>query len=328
MGRKGSIRYTLAFLALGAVLYSPVGAWAQEYPTRQVTFVYPSAPGGGPDIMLRAVAQALDKLWGKPAIVVNEPGAGGAIGTAKVAKAPPDGYTVLYAPDYVITYAKYFYKDLPFDPDKDFVPVTSLYNVPLVLFAHTNFAPNTVPELITYAKKHPDELSFASNGVGSSPHLAGALLNKEAGIDIEHIPYKSLTLGTQAVIAGDVQLIWAAYTLASQFVENGQLKSLAIAGPVRLRETPSTPTFLELNYPSINFRTFFGFWLPAGTPPDIVQSLNESILKVVKTAEFEKFAGDRGYEIDGTSSTQFAIDLQADNEIRANAIAAAGVQPQ
>src|ERR671927_1863019 len=235
------MRLRLAFLLACFV----IGAHAQTWPSKPVRVVVAYPPGGGIDVMARQLGEKLTGMWGPPVIVENKPGANTILATETVAKSAPDGYTVLMTTDATFSINPHLYASLPFDTQRDFIPVTMLVLLQQLLVANPALPANTLQELITLAKAKPGTINYASYGSVSQPHLSGEMLKYKAGIDLVHVPYKGISLAVPAVMAGEVQLTFAGIATSMPQLKAGRIKALAIGGPQRSLRLPRVPTFAE-----------------------------------------------------------------------------------
>ena len=285
--RRGFVVATLA-AALATITSGTVQA--QGYPQRPIRMVVPFAPGGATDIIARIVAQKLSERLGQSVVVDNRPGAGTTIGNAEVAKAKPDGYTLLFAPTpFVIS--QVIYPSLPYDPRKDFAPVSLLAVSPFILVVNPAVPATSVAELVALAKAKPGTLSFCSAGNGTVPHLAGELFKLRAGIDILHVPYKGGGPAIVDLLSGQVQMMFATPIEVNQHVQAGKLRVLATTSIKRLAAMPAVPSLDESGYPGVEVLSFFGVLAPAGTPAPAVERLGTELATVMEMPEVrEKFA--------------------------------------
>jgi tripartite-type tricarboxylate transporter receptor subunit TctC len=285
--RRGFVAATLA--AVLATITTGA-AWAQAYPQRPIRMVVPFAPGGATDIIARIVAQKLSERLGQSVVVDNRPGAGTTIGNAEVAKAKPDGYTLLFAPTpFVIS--QVIYPSLPYDPRKDFAPVSLLAVSPFILVTNPAVPATSIAELVALAKAKPGTLSFCSAGNGTVPHLAGELFKLRAGIDILHVPYKGGGPAIVDLLSGQVQMMFATPIEVNQHVQAGKLRVLATTSIKRLAAMPSVPSLDESGYPGVEVLSFFGVLAPAGTPAPVVERLGAELALVMEMTDVrEKFA--------------------------------------
>ena len=307
-----------ALLAVGA-------AAAQSYPSKPIHIVVPFAPGGASDVLARLVGQQLSTRLGQPVVVENKPGAATTVGSALVAKAPADGYTLLLAPaPFVI--AQLMYPNLSYDGPRDFTGVALLATSPLILTAHPSVAANTLPDLLVLSKAKPGTLMYASPGNGSVPQLATELFKTRSGADFTHVPYKGGGPAVTDLVAGHVGLMFASPIEVSQYVAAGQLKYIATATSKRVQALPNVPTIAELGYPNFEILAWFGIVAPAATPKDIVARLGREIGAILQDAELrERFAA-QGAEISYLGPDEFNRFLAQDRERWAVAIKASGAK--
>lgn len=305
------------------------GALAQSWPTKPVRVVVAYPPGGGIDIMARQIAEKLSAAWGQPVVVENKPGANTIVATDTVAKSAPDGQTVLMTTDATFSINPHLYARLPYDAQRDFMPVTMLVLLQQLLVANPAVPANTLAQLIEYAKKNPGKVNYASYGSGSQPHLSGEMLKYKAGIDLVHVPYKGISLAVPAVIAGEVQLTFAGIATSMGPLKAGRIKALAIGGRSRSPLLPDVPTFAELGYPEVETHAWFGLFLPAGSPKQAVDRIYDDTKKILAELEFrEKQLVAKGYEVVGSSPPEFAAYIKKDSESRARAVKISGAKAE
>jgi len=304
-------------------------ALAQSWPTKPVRIVVAYPPGGGIDVMARQLAEKLTASWGQPVIVENKPGANTISATDSVAKTEPDGHTVLMTTDATFSINPHLYAKLPFDTQRDFIPVTMLVLLQQLLIAHPSLPANSLDELIKLAKAKPGSINYASYGSGSQPHLAGEMLKNKAGIDLVHIPYKGISLAVPAVMSGEVQLTFAGIATSTPQLKAGRIKALAIGGPKRSPLFPQVPTFTELGFPEVETHAWFGLFLPAGSPREAVTRIYQDTKKIVEDPEFrQKQLIDKGYEPVGSSPEELAAYIKRDSESRARAVKISGAKAE
>jgi tripartite-type tricarboxylate transporter receptor subunit TctC len=276
-----------AALLAAATLAIPFAAQAQngtDYPNKPIRLIVPYPPGGGTDVIARIVQERFSTLLGQQVLIDNRGGAAGSIGTEIVAKAAPDGYTVLFTlSSHTINPA--IYTKLSFDTAKDFAPVGLVASLPQILVANTQFAPNTVAELVALAKAKPGSLSFASVGNGSPGHLAGELLKLRTGTQMTHIPYRGGGPAVTDVMGGQVPLLWVSIPAAAQFVKAGKLKALAVSTTRRSAAFPDVPTMQEAGIADFDVDSWYAVFVPAKTPQPTIDKLNRVINTVVKEPE-------------------------------------------
>jgi len=298
-------------IALSCGLALAAAAAAQDYPNHPVRVVIPLSPGGTTDVPGRLIAQKLSEKLGQQFFVENRAGAGGTIGSDFVAKAKPDGYTLLLtATPFVIT--PHVYKKLPYNALADFAPVIRIASGPYVLVVHPSLGVNSVNELIALAKKQPGRIDFASSGNGSAQHLVTALFAHMAGIQLNHVPYKGSGPAQQDLMSGIVKMSFVGTPIAIPHVKAGRLKALGVSTATRSQEMPEVPTIAEAGVPGYEARVWIGMVAPAGTPHEIIAKLNGEIGRLVRTDEVKKLLAPTGMEPDPDTPEQFGAYLKAD----------------
>ena len=299
--------------ALAAIAgLAPDAGHAQAYPTRPIRLVVPFPPGGSLDVVARAIGQKLAEAWGQPVVIDNRPGAGGNIGADLVAKSVPDGYTILEGALSTHAVNASLYRKLPYDPIKDFAPITLVAITPNVLVLNRAFPVNSVPELVAYAKAHPGALSFGSGSNGSAGHLAGELFKSETGIDMVHVPYKGGAPALQALLAGDTQLMFDNLANSMPQLKAGKLKALAVTTAKRSPLAPDLPTLAESGLPGFDIYTWWGLLAPAGTRPEIIAKWNAEVTRILGTSEMKAFFAQEGAEPAPTTPEAFAALIRSE----------------
>jgi tripartite-type tricarboxylate transporter receptor subunit TctC len=304
-------------------------AQAQPWPAKPVRIVVAYPPGGGIDVMARQIADKLTAAWGQPVVVENRPGANTIVAADAVAKAAADGHSILMTTDATFSINPHLYAKLPFDTQRDFVPVTMLVLLQQLLVAHPSLPASSLDELIRLAKAKPGTINYASYGSGSQPHLAGEMLKNKAGIDLVHVPYKGISLAVPAVMAGEVQLTFAGIATSSAPLKSGRIKPIAIGGAQRSALFPQVPTFTELGYPEVETHAWFGLFVPAGSPKDAVSRVHLDVKRILDEPDFrQKQLVDKGYEVVGSSPEEFVIFLKKDLENRGRAVRISGAKAE
>lgn len=280
-------RRTLARAAVAAATFAALAApaFAQGYPDKVVKIVVAFTPGGPTDVVARMVAQKLSAKWGQQVIVENKPGAAGVIGSEYVAKAPADGYTLLMATAGNLTVNQHLYKHLKFDPVKDFTPIAQTAGVDFVLVTQANSPFKNVKDVIAAAKAKPDAITSATSGNGGAPHLAAALFEDAAKVDLSLVPYKGTADAVNAVLAGETQLDFDAASQVVPQIKGGKLKPLAVLGTKRSALLPDVPTMAEAGLPSYKFSNWFGLVGPAHMPKAVTDKLQKDVAEVLKDSE-------------------------------------------
>jgi len=269
---------------------------ADDYPSRPVRVIVAYPPGGSTDVAARLLAERLTATLKQSFIVENRPGAGGAIGAAAVAKAAPDGYTLLFAASPELSIASITTPNLPYDPNKDFAPITMVGQVPFILVANKEFPPDNVKELIAYAKENPGKVNFSSFGNNTSNHLGGELFNLQAGISMTHVPYRGSSPSLTDLMGGQVQVTFDTITAVQPLIQSGKIKALAVATPQRSPLAPDLPTVAESGVPGFTAGTWFGLLAPAGTPPAVVEKLSASSRAILASETIRKEFASRGIQ--------------------------------
>jgi tripartite-type tricarboxylate transporter receptor subunit TctC len=293
--------------AAGAVVVLLCGhsALAQgKFPDRPVTIVVPSAPGGTTDFTARLIAEPLSRALGQPVVVDNKPGASGNIGNQIVAKAKPDGYTLLLAYSGFQVGNPHLFKKTGWDPIKDFAPVSMLTRAPQLLATRANLPVNNVRELIAFAKANPDKLNYASSGNGSIQHIAAELFKQMTGTSITHVPYKGAGPAVQDLLGGQVDIFITTPASVVQHIKADKLKGLAVTSNTRLTSLPQVPTTREVDLKDFTLDSWFALYAPAGTPNEVVQLLNTEIAKILTSPELRKRAEDAGTLIEHMGPAQ------------------------
>lgn len=292
-------------IALGlAVVAATTPALAQQYPVKPVRMIVAFAPGGPLDIHARIVAQKLTESWGQPMVVENRTGASGTIGADLVAKAPADGYTVLANASVHVIVPSLIAK-LPYDPIRDFTPVTVMGSAPLLLVVTPTLPAKTVKELVALGKARPGALTFGSGGNGTSTHLSGEFLKTVTGIKMTHIPYKGTGPALIDVMAGHVPMMFSSVTAAIELVKSGRLRGLAITSEKRFPQLPNVPTFSESGYKELVIGSWYAIWLPPRAPDAIVSKLHADIVRVLNLPEVRNRIIELGGEPVGNSPAEF-----------------------
>ena len=300
---------------------------AHAWPEKPVRIVVAYPPGGGIDVLARQLAEKLTPAWGQPVVVENKPGANTIVAADAVAKS--DHHTILMTTDATFSINPHLYAKLPYDAQRDFVPVTMLVLLHQLLVAHPALPANTLDELIKLAKAKPGSINYASYGSGSQPHLAGEMLKNRAGIDLVHVPYKGISLAVPAVIAGEVQLTFAGIATSMPQLKGGRIKALAIGGAQRSPLLPQVPTFAELGYPEVETHAWFGLFLPAGSPQQAISRIHSDVKRILEEPDFrQRQLVDKGYEVVASPPGEFVNYLKKDGESRSRAVRISGAKAE
>ena len=294
------------------------------YPAKAIRYVVPFPAGGPLDIVARALGQELNKSWNQPIIIDNRPGAGGNIGADLVAKAPADGYTILMGAVSTHAINVTLYSKLPYDPVRDFAPITLITSVPNVLVVHPSVPAISVKELIALAKAKPGQINFASGSTGSAGHLAGELFKTMAGVNMVHIPYKGAAPAVVDLLGGHVSLMFDNMSSALPNIKSGRVRALAVTTLQRSPLLPQLPTISEAGLRGFDISTWFGIFAPAGTPPDIVARLNTETVRILNTREMKERLLALGAEPAGNKPDEFAAFVRLEIQKYARVVKASG----
>jgi tripartite-type tricarboxylate transporter receptor subunit TctC len=308
---KSLVKMLAATAALICASLAP--SLAQDWPQKTVRFIVPFPPGGGTDVVARMVAKNLQDKLGQTIIVENRGGANGAIGLMAVKQGLHDGYTFAFTSDTPMTVNPWLYKDLTYQPLKDFVPVTSAVRLPGMLAAHPSFPANTIAELIALAKAKPGTINYASAGVGNFSHLAMELFSGAAGVKLQHVPYKGTAPAAQALLSGEVQVGFNNVQTLLQFVQEGKLKPLGVAEPKRIPQFPNYPAVAE-TVPGFEMAPWVGIVAPTGVPQAIIDKLNDTMMVVMNDPAVVKQFADQQLTVMALPKEKFADLIKADTE--------------
>lgn len=314
-------------ILLTLLLALPLHAALAQYPGRALKLIVPFPPAGATDIVGRIVAQKLGERLGQPVVVENKPGAGGAIGSDIAAKSPPDGYTLLMATTSTHSIGPLLQK-LPYDPIRDFAPITHVANVPNVLVVSPVLQVSSVGELVAYAKARPGQLNFASSGVGTIVHLNGELFKMLTGVDLLHVPYKGTALSIPDLANGSIAMLFDSLASVQPHIRSGKAIPLALNAPQRSPLLPNVPTFAEAGLPAFDRFTWFGMFAPAGTPREIVARLQSEVAAALRAPDVRERFASVGAEPVGSTPEQFVALMLSDSARWAEVIKAANVKVQ
>ena len=312
---------------LTTLLVWPIASIGQAYPSKPIRLVVPTPPGGSQDVLARSTGQRLSELIGQPVIVDNRPGAGGTIAANYVAKSAPDGYTLLVAPLGHYT-TQYFFRNLPFDPHKDFTPVINLVLIPNALVVQNALPVQSMRELLEYGKANPGRMQYGTYAIGSINHLAGILISQLTGLAMEHVPYKGGAAAVADVLAGQIPIAIVGASSVLPQARSGKLRILAVIENRRFASVPGVPSIAEtLGYALPD--SWLGLIGPAGLPRTIVEQLNAQARSAIHTPEVKRRLENLGFEVTGNESAeQFAAAIGTDTETLGRLIVAAGIRPE
>jgi tripartite-type tricarboxylate transporter receptor subunit TctC len=307
------MRKFVTTVLLGLVCLAPVPGFAQSWPQKTIRFIVPFPAGGGTDFVARLVAKNLQDKLGQTIIVENRGGANGAIGLMAVKQSVPDGYTFSFTSDTPMTVNPWLYKDLAYQPQKDFIPVASAVRLPGMLAAHPSFPANDIAGLIALAKEKPGSINYASAGVGNFSHLAMELFSGATGVKLQHVPYKGTGPAAQALLSGEVQVGFNNVQTLLQFVQEGKLKPLGVAEPKRIPQFPNYPAVAE-TVPGFEMAPWVGIVAPAGVPQAVIDKFNDTMLVVMNDPAIIKQFADQQLTVMALPKEKFGDLIKADTE--------------
>ena len=311
------------FLSLSAIAQPKP---ASAYPTKPIKIVVPYAPGGTSDILARTLGQKLTETWGQTVLVENKAGAGGNIGADFVAKAAADGYTLLLADIGSLAIGPSVYLTLPFDPAKEFAPVTMVAYSPHILVVHPSIKANTVKELVDYAKANAGKMNYATSGVGGANHLAGVEFANSTGVQWTYVPYKGGAQAIADVASGQSNVMFNGMLATYPHVKSGNLKIIAVSGAARMSSIPDVPTVAESGVPGFETGSWQGVLAPLGTPPEIVMKLNSELARILSTAEMKEKLLLQGAEVRTNSPAAFGAFISKEKDRWAKVVKGAGIK--
>jgi len=315
--------------ALGAVALAAAitTAPAQDYPSRPVTIVVGYTPGATSDLLARTMAERLNAAWGQSVIVDNRSGVGGNIAAGYVARAPADGYTLMVGTDAIMTSNVFLYKNTPFDPVKDFAPITNAGANIICLAVHVDLPVNSVAQLIAYAKANPGKLQYGSSGIGSPHHLAGELLRQKTGIDIVHVPYRGGGATINDLLGGHIKVAFLSLSSAVPHLSSGKIRIVAVVEKSRYAAMPDVPTIGE-TVPGFEMSSWLGFFAPAGTPVPLMTRINEAMVKVLTTDAVKEKLATLGLAVAPSTPAELAAVVREGLAVRGELVKAANIQAE
>jgi tripartite-type tricarboxylate transporter receptor subunit TctC len=319
-----SVRIIARALPL-AVAIATAPAVAQDYPSRPVTIVVGYTPGATSDLLARTMAERLNAAWGQSVIVDNRSGVGGNIAAGYVARAPADGYTLMVGTDAIMTSNVFLYKNTPFDPVKDFAPITNAGANIICLAVHVDLPVNSVAELIAYAKANPGKLQYGSSGIGSPHHLAGELLRQKTGIEIVHVPYRGGGATINDLLGGHIKVAFLSLSTAVPHLGSGKIRIVAVVEKSRYAAMPDVPTIGE-TVPGFEMSSWLGFFAPAGTP--LITRLNEAMVKVLTTDAVKEKLAALGLVVAPSTPAELAATVREGLAVRGELVRAANIQAE
>jgi tripartite-type tricarboxylate transporter receptor subunit TctC len=322
------MRFRYIAFALLLVLKSSL-AMAQSYPERLVTIVVPFPPGGGIDVLTRAVAAELSTKWKQQVIVENKSGAGSLIGAGAVAKAPADGYTLMATVNQTMTTNPFLYKALPYDPVKSFAPIQLMVDSDMLVLANPKLPANTLKELVSLAKKEPGKHNFGSFGQGSQPHLLFETFNKREKLDLLHVPFPGIAPLLTALVGGHVEMTSGSAGVSGELIKAGKVKALAIVGKERSKAFPDVPTAAESGFPYLRASIWYALFAPKGTNSEIIEKIHRDVKQIVSNPEFaEKHITSKGLRLVANGPAELAREIQEETAATAEMVKIAGVKPE
>jgi len=316
---------------LAACLFAALAAFAQpasaqDFPSRLIRIIVPFTPGGSNDVLARELATGFQARWKENAIVENRPGGGGTIAYAFVAKAPPDGYTLMVVPA-SFTMVPHLSRNPGFNPLTDYAPINLVIDVPFVMVVPSSVPARTVKEFVDLAKASPGQMSYASVGVGTPQHLGAELFKMNAGVDLIHVPFRGATAAIPDVLAGRIHMFIGAINSLLPLIKEGKLRALAAAGAKRIASLPDVPTMGEI-FPGFEVGSGVGLVAPAGTPPAVVEALHRATAEILATPGFHERMAAIGVDVVGTTPAEYAKVIREDYEKWGKVVAAAGIKPE
>jgi tripartite-type tricarboxylate transporter receptor subunit TctC len=318
----------LRVIALGTLLLSGMVAQAQTYPDHPVRLIAPFPAGGLADVLARAVGDELSRSLGQPVIVENRAGAGGNVGAEAVARSAPDGYTLMMSSAGILTVNQFLYASMPFDPEKDFVPVSNVADMPMMVVINPKVEAKTLAEFVALARAHPNKLNFGSPGIGTTGHLGLAMFMHAAGIKLTHVPYRGAAPAITDLLAGQIDGVVDNPPTVLPHIESGKLRPLAVTAKTRMALLPDLPTAAEGGVANYEASSWFGVVAPAGTPQPIIDRLHKDIAAALhKPALQERFAKS-GARLIGNTPAEFAQQIKQDRKTWGEIIRAADIKPQ
>ena len=315
-------------IALAAAFIAPPAAVAQSYPGRPVRLIVSLAPGGGTDFVARVLAGKLSEAWSQQVVVDNRPGAGSIVGAEIVAKAAPDGYTLLMGTNSLLTQPSLF-KNLPYNVTRDFAPVTLALRAPLLLSAHPSLAASNLKELIALAQARPGELTYASPALATTGHLGGELFKQIARVNILHVPYKGAGSAISNLLAGEISLMYSSPPAVIMHIRAGKLKALGVTGSKRAAQAPDIPTFDESGLTGVEAYDWYGILAPAGTPKPIIDALNAQTVRILQMPDVsDRFASTQFAEPVGSTPDELQRFMRSEIERWARVIRQANIRAE
>ena len=302
-------------------------AFAQAYPSKPIRYIVPFPAGGGQDLVVRALAPRMSEALGQTVIVDNRPGAATMVGAELAAKSPPDGYTVFNGSNTTLAINPNLYSKVPYDPIKDFVAVTQIASLPNLLVVHPSLPVRTVKELAALARNRPGQLNYGSSGTGTPAQLAGVMFGDEAHAKLVHVPYRGSSQALTALISGETQMMFGSMTSTLPFVKSGRLRAIAVTGAKRSLAAPDVPTVAEAAFPGFEAVTWYGLFVPAGTPAAIITKLNAEVVKILRAPDFRDWLVAQGADPVGSTPDELAAFVKTELVKYAKIVKDSGMRP-
>ena len=302
-------------------------AFAQAYPSKPIRYIVPFPAGGGQDLVVRALAPRMSEALGQTVIVDNRPGAATMVGAELAAKSPPDGYTVFNGSNTTLAINPNLYSKVPYDPLKDFAAVTQIASLPNLLVVHPSLPVRTVKELAALARNRPGQLNYGSSGTGTPAQLAGVMFGDEAHAKLVHVPYRGSSQALTALISGETQMMFGSMTSTLPFVKSGRLRAIAVTGAKRSLAAPDVPTVAEAAFPGFEAVTWYGLFVPAGTPAAIVSKLNAEVVKILRAPDFRDWLVAQGADSVGSTPDELAAFVKTELVKYAKIVKDSGMRP-
>lgn len=326
MGKVSVSRRQWLGLVLLIAILAPLGARAQSYPTASIRLVVAFTPGGPSDVLARIVGERMSLRLGQPVVIENRPGAGGNVAAEIVANAPADGYTLLNGNNSILATNAALYRHLPFDPLRDFAPISLIGSQPNILVVHPSVPAHSVADLVALAKAEPGKLNYGSSGNGTAAHLAAELFRLRAGIDIVHVAYRGAAPALTDLSSGRLQMMFATSASVLPFIETGTLRAIAVTTAERSAAVPSLPTIAESGFPDFEATTWHGLVAPAKTPPAVVEKLNQTVVAVLREPDVRQRLAGLGVEVVGDTPAEFAAYIKSESAKWAAVVKSSGIQ--
>jgi tripartite-type tricarboxylate transporter receptor subunit TctC len=320
------VKVSRALVALSLLFSISQAAFAQ-YPTRAVRMIVPFGAGGPTDLVSRVLSTGLSEAWGKPVIVENRTGAGGNIGGEAAARSAPDGYTLLLVPSGFLVINPWLFEKMPFDPQKDFTPISLLGSGPIIMFVSPKLPVKTLAEFIQYAKSNPGRLNYSSAGIGTIPHLAGEMLQQQTGIKMVHVPYPGAPQSISAVMNGDADVMFDSPTSITH-MKSGKIRGIAVLAKKRYSGAPELPSTAEAGLPAFTVDAWYALLAPANTPADLIRKIQADTAKVLHSADAKAKLDSIGFESVVSAPDALAKQISSEGAQWGVVFKAAGIRPQ